>query len=103
MNDQYWLEKIAKGVDKIAKCLSNEDICVEAKLEGKRRIDLIRAMTDEKLADVMSRQAQCDTCPIVSTYCMIGSSCRDSWLKFLLDEPTNLDDIFPKEKRKEEE
>ena len=50
--------------------------------------DRIRAMTDEKLADMLVDIGECDRrCPAKLGYCIFSdSSCRSAWLDWLQQE-----------------
>lgn len=100
IDDKLYQERMVKALEKIAKKICEDTL----EPSGSRRIDLLRAMPDEKFADVISRQVQCDTCPIMKSYCMLGDSCRNSWLKFLLDKPgqTTLDELSGIKKEEKE-
>ena len=62
------------------------------------RIDFIRSMSNPQFASLISQQVQCDNCPILKTHCMLVSSCKDSWQKFLEAELVNPKDIFENKK-----
>jgi hypothetical protein len=97
MNRDWYLERIAKSLEKLAKqhCGDDEPVVPEERTEPESRIDIIREMPSGKLADLISKRVNCDRCPIIH-YCMLNNSCRDSWLKFLEDKPENPNDIFAK-------
>ena len=93
MNRDWYLERIAKAIERYVDYhCDSEGEEIEQK-EPETRIEIVRAMSDEKLADFLSKITFCAECPIVHV-CMLNKSCRDSWLQFLLAKPVNPNDIF---------
>lgn len=97
-NESWNLERIAKALEKIAGEYCEEKTPKILEKKPVSRIDFIRSMSNPQFASLISQQVQCDNCPILKTHCMLGSSCKDSWQKFLESELVNPKDIFENKK-----
>lgn len=84
MMHQVW----AAGLHDAANCFQD---ALEAKwkLESQRKVkpktnsDRIRAMTDEELAEKISRMVHCVYCPIKCGICCTEEECKAKWLPWL--------------------